>query len=290
MVQDLKIPHENRLELPRSVDNAIAKVFPGGFHFDTHMHRVVELLLCLDGCMEIKIHGEAIPVNAGEYIAIFPDTPHQADVPGDRPCSILQTHFHSISLPDLIAKDAAASQSLFLLEVSLGRRKYIKDCFNPQLEACLEGLRSEFAASAGNMHEMLSLYLAQINILLSRDLWIHRGDASIYENRHLVRAIYFANQRYMEKITVEDVASYVGVSSRYLSKMFHEQLQIGVADYITCVRISKAIERKYSDHRCTLTELALDVGFGSLQHFSQVFKKKMGISPKRYFSIQQFDF
>lgn len=290
MVRDLKTPCEDRSELPRAVDNAIAKVFPGGFHFDTHMHRVVELILCLDGCMEIKIHRETVQVKEGEYIAIFPDTPHQADVPDDQRCSILQTHFHSISLPDLIAKDTAASQSLFLLEVSLGRRKYIKDRFPPQLEACLEGLRSEFAGSAGNMHEMLSLYLAQINILLSRDLWVHRGDASIYENRHLVKAIYFVHQHYMEKNTVENVASFVGVSSRYLSKMFHEQLQIGVADYITCVRISKAIERKYTAPHCSLTDLALDVGFSSLQHFSQVFKKKMGISPKRYFSIQQFDF
>lgn len=286
----MKNPHEDRAERPRSVDNATAKDFPSGFHFDTHMHRVVELILCLDGCMEIKIHGETVQVNEGEYMAIFPDTPHQADVPGNRPCSILQTHFHSISLPDLIAKDTAANQSLFLLEVSLGRRKYIKDRFTPQLAACLEGLRSEFAASAGDMHEMLSLYLAQINILLSRDLWVHRGEASIYENRHLVKAIYFVNQRYMEKLTVEDAASFVGVSSRYLSKLFHEQLQIGVADYMTCVRISKAIEHKYMDPSRSLTDLALDVGFGSLQHFSQVFKKKMGISPKRYFSIQQFDF
>ena len=34
----------------------------------------------------------------------------------------------------------------------------------------------------------------------------------------------------------------------------------------------------------SLTQLALEVGFGSLQHFSKVFKNTMNISPTKLFS------
>ncbi len=32
----------------------------------------------------------------------------------------------------------------------------------------------------------------------------------------------------------------------------------------------------------TLSEIALETGFSSLQHFSKAFKKEMGMSPKAY--------
>ena len=51
------------------------------------------------------------------------------------------------------------------------------------------------------------------------------------------------------------------------------------------MRISKAIDFKHQNPQYPLTDLALDMGFGSQQHFSKVFKERMGVSPKKYFSI-----
>ena len=116
------------------------------------------------------------------------------------------------------------------------------------------------------------------------------SNAAIYENRYLVNATTFINEHYMEKLTVNEVALTVGVSPRYLTKLFHEHLNMGVSTYITYVRISKSIDFKYLNSQYPLTDLALDMGFGSLQHFSKVFKEKMGVSPKRYFSIQTVEY
>lgn len=83
------------------------------------------------------------------------------------------------------------------------------------------------------------------------------------------------------KVTVTEAAAHAGVSSRYLSKLFHEKLHIGVAEYLASVRVSQAISLS---PECSLTDLALDAGFSSLQHFSRVFREKWaylpgGISP-----------
>lgn len=91
------------------------------------------------------------------------------------------------------------------------------------------------------------------------------------------------------KVTITEDAAHAGVSSRYLSKLFHEKLHIGVAEYLASVRVSQAISQKYVSPECSLTDLALDAGFGSLRHFSRVFREKMGVSPRRYFSIRRVD-
>lgn len=76
------------------VDNAVEQDLAHGFHFDTRPHRTVELLPCCSGCLSITVQGMVVAVAEGEFIAIFPDVPHSADVLSDQPCRILQAHFH----------------------------------------------------------------------------------------------------------------------------------------------------------------------------------------------------
>lgn len=289
-MKDKKSPAPQSLDTQLLVDNVVVQDMPADFHFETHMHRTVELLICLSGSLVITIHGNHHQVSAGEYMVIFPDIPHRADVPCDAPCSILQTHFHSSSFSELVDRQFPMSELVFSFELSLEKRKFFHSKSSPQLVACLEGLRSELYGAQKNTQKMLQLYLTQLNILLSRDLSAHTSNAAIYENRYLVNATTFINEHYMEKLTVNEVALTVGVSPRYLTKLFHEHLNMGVSTYITYVRISKSIDFKYLNSQYPLTDLALDMGFGSLQHFSKVFKEKMGVSPKRYFSIQTVEY
>lgn len=276
-------------DIPMLIDNAMKQEFSPCFHFDTHLHRVVELLLCLSGCLVMTIQGEPVRVSEGEYIVIFPDVPHGTDVPPECPCAVLQTHFHSAPFTDLMDQSLHAEGLLFLQEISLERRKYLKCRYSAQLELCMQGLEMEMRGFGKGRQNMIELYLWQLNMLLSRDLQGHTGASAVYENRHLVNAIHFLHRHYAEKIAVEDVSSCAGVSTRYLEKLFEEHLGIGIAGYLTYIRISKAIELKYARPDYPLTDLAMDTGFGSPQHFSQVFKKKIGVSPRRYFSIQHTD-
>lgn len=270
------------------VDNVISNTFPDKFHFSTHLHRTVELLICRTGRVVISIQGKEYEVAAGEYLVVFPDIPHSTDVPFGGPSQILQTHFHAQSFYQKTNPSMPNCEIAFSVELSLGRRKYFKGKSSPQLEACLEGIRSERNDPRENGEEMIRLYLAQLGLILSRDLLeqtTQAGHSVLYDNPYLVNAALYINERYMGKLSVNEVAGAVGVSSRYLTRLFREHLNLGVSTYITYVRISKAIDFKHANPSYPLTDLALDMGFGSQQHFSKVFKEKMGVSPKKYFSI-----
>lgn len=269
------------------VDNAFAHTFPAGYHFDTHLHRSIELMICRRGSVVIPIQGEAHTITAGEYLVVFPDIPHGNDVP-DTGAEVLQTHFHSQSFLPAQNKAMELADSPFSVELSLAHRKFFRAKSSPQLEACVEGIRAELLAQREYESELLRLYLAQLGLLISRDLVEQSeqsGNKGLYENPYLVSAVLYINERYMDKLSVNDVAQEVGVSSRYLARLFQENLNLGVSTYITYVRISKSIDYKHMNPQYPLTNLALDMGFASQQHFSTVFKEKMGVSPKKYFSI-----
>ena len=275
---------------PKLLDNVVVQDMPAHFHFDTHMHRTAELIVCRSGSLVITIHGITRQISAGEYIVIFPDIPHATDVLSDAPCSILQTHFHSRFFIELGEHGAPAGEMAFPFELTLGKRKFFSGSSTPQLISCLEGLGGEIQGNRREAQRMIQLYLAQLNIHLSRDLSDRPDNIVVYQNRHIVGATVFINANYMQKLSVSEVSGAVGISPRYLTKLFKEHLNMGVSTYITYVRISKAIDFKYANPKYPLTDLALDMGFGSLQHFSKVFKEKMCISPSRYFAIQTSEF
>lgn len=70
-------------------------------------------------------------------------------------------------------------------------------------------------------------------------------------------------------------------NEKYLSTVFKKQLQMGITQYITALRIQQA---------CTLMDqgfgsvkdIAFQCGFSEPLYFSKVFKSKMGCSPKIY--------
>lgn len=278
---------ERRTETPAAmpVDNIVRQDLSPGYHFRTHLHHTVELFICTGGEVTVTILGSEITVVPGEFFVYFPDIPHSITITGSVPFTALQMHYHSIPVTraDHEAPEAA---SAFALELSLGRRKYIKGCASSRLESCMEGVYEEMNAQRPGARRMIRLYLEQINVLLSRALIEADSSGAIYQNRYLLNASLFINENYMKKLTVLDVAQAAGISRRYLTKLFHENFDLGVCAYISHVRISKAIDFMYSNPNYPLTKLALDVGFSSQQHFSKVFKEKMTVSPKRYFSLQ----
>ncbi|MCB0167292.1 MAG: DNA-binding response regulator, partial [Anaerolineae bacterium] len=98
----------------------------------------------------------------------------------------------------------------------------------------------------------------------------------------LVKAtIAYLHQNYALSITREDIAEAVGVSSNYLSKIFHEEVRLSAWDYLNRLRIQKAKEL-LDNTTDTITSIATQVGFDDSAYFSRVFKKYTAQSPRSY--------
>lgn len=92
----------------------------------------------------------------------------------------------------------------------------------------------------------------------------------------------FIDRNYgMPALTLGDVAEGVQVSPTYLSKQLKRELGLSFIDYLTEVRIRKAIQLM-SDPLYKVYEIAEKVGYSSQHYFSSAFKKVTGTSPLVY--------
>lgn len=99
--------------------------------------------------------------------------------------------------------------------------------------------------------------------------------------------IVLLTRRYIERnynrasLTLGDVADGVQVSPSYLSKQLKRELGLSFIDYLTEVRIRKAIQLMNDPH-AKVYEIAEKVGYSSQHYFSNAFKKMTGTSPMLY--------
>lgn len=92
---------------------------------------------------------------------------------------------------------------------------------------------------------------------------------------------YIERHFHLPSLTLSDVAEGVQVSSTYLSKQLKRELGLSFIDYLTEVRIRKAIQLM-SDPHIKVYEIAGRVGYSSQHYFSSAFKKVTGNSPMLY--------
>jgi len=80
------------------------------------------------------------------------------------------------------------------------------------------------------------------------------------------------------------IGDVVGVSPSHLSHLFKEQLGITVHKYLTHVRMEHA-KKRMLDNKFTLTQIAEQVGFSSIHHFSRAFKNMVGMTGSKYMAL-----
>lgn len=90
-----------------------------------------------------------------------------------------------------------------------------------------------------------------------------------------------------DQININDIAERLGTDRRYLSRFINEHYGINFSRWISEMRIEEAkllMEQKPDEG---LEWVALQAGFSSLSYFSKVFSQVVGVSPKKWRSLQQ---
>ena len=95
------------------------------------------------------------------------------------------------------------------------------------------------------------------------------------------KILSFIHQHYMEKITVGDISSAVGISSTYFSTFFSEHFHQHFTEYLRKYRIEQA-SLMLTATSLSITEIALATGFCSCSHFIQHFCTDKGMTPLAY--------
>ena len=98
------------------------------------------------------------------------------------------------------------------------------------------------------------------------------------------RAIEFINDHLEDAISLADVASSIGLSSYHFVRQFKSAMGRTPHQYQLERRIERAKEL-LADTNESIVEVALRLGFSNQSHFTAVFRKHAGITPKHYRKI-----
>ena len=84
-----------------------------------------------------------------------------------------------------------------------------------------------------------------------------------------------------EGVTLADLSRVANFSPWYAHRLFKELTDVSVAEYIRKLRLTEAAKRLKSE-KCCVTELAMALGFESIDGFTRAFTREFGMTPSEY--------
>lgn len=98
----------------------------------------------------------------------------------------------------------------------------------------------------------------------------------------LARAHAYIDAHLFFSLRLDGVASAAGVSRYHFSRCFTLSMGITFVEYVARRRIEAALHALDKDPWIDLAALAADLGFCDQAHFSNVFRRVSGTTPKKY--------
>jgi signal transduction histidine kinase/DNA-binding response OmpR family regulator len=140
------------------------------------------------------------------------------------------------------------------------------------IERCNRSVAAILSKGLFDTHETLK----HIEAALARQRTL--GSAT---QRLVRRAMAFIHAHYAEALTRDEIASHVGISADYLTDCFRQELGLTPVTYLSRYRLLQARELlEKTDLK--ITQIALAVGFSESAHFTRMFQREVGVSPRAY--------
>ena len=184
---------------------------------------------------------------------------------------LTQAKAHRISYGEA----AAVTRDIFETVMGVQRR------FAPnQARAALSAGREEFSVMAVLVLSP-EINLAPMLAVLLRHIPYQGGGHSVKEaERIALRAKEWLDVHYHETVSLDILSDHIGVSPKYLSRIFKQEMGVNLSDYLAYVRVEqiKALLRTGRG----LESIAESVGFTNRTTFIRTFKKLEGMTPSEW--------
>ena len=109
----------------------------------------------------------------------------------------------------------------------------------------------------------------------------------MFSNDLVCNIIEYLNNNINKEITIDELSTLFYFNKTYIMKKFKKELNISIHEYINTIRIYNSLPYFKEDNY--ILSIAFKNGFNSLEYFSEIFKKNMGVSPiiyKKYLSYK----
>ena len=237
------------------------------YDFPLHFHNKIELFYCFKGSCIKKVDDNEYLLHQGDALIVFPNIAHETlTIEGEEVLEsvsvVCKTEFFSALLPEFTTK-----QPLTPLIPAKKVSAKAAHAFHQIRFA------ENSAEVLGWTLVILSDFLQQLELMPVRN----RDNLALAP-----RIIEYINEHYQNAdLSINHLARVFGYSASYITHIFYEQLKIPFRSYLAALRSEHAAEQILTTDK-TLSEIAFDCGFSSLNTFCRCFKKRFDQSPSKY--------
>jgi AraC-type DNA-binding domain-containing proteins len=252
---------------------------PESFH--SHWHNAAEFTVALKDNCRYRVGEKPYTLNRGDILLIWPRELHEIiHVPKNGSIFI---QFSSTLLEnnlDLI------SMSRFFTEyhhIKAENEPLLASRIAGKLHEIREILSSDISFAETKCKLCIYDIVLQVGeyVIKNKKEQIDSLDYSDISWKHIHEACSYIAEHSADNLTETEVASHVGLSPYYFSRLFKEYMQTTFPAYVSGIRVRSAI-RLLSDDSLTITDTAFMSGFQSTTAFNKVFRDITGCSPREY--------
>lgn len=243
--------------------------YPPGWSISPHRHTQHEIGLVRLGECTIRVGGQQYRFRSGDVFFFPKGVPHGFTADSPLGVAFVVVQFPELER-DLLRRLRNAPPigrfSLFELEVSLF------------LDVCHK-LQREIAGGLPFADLQCKALLSELLVLLLRSASRSVGSwVSPRQGKMVEKALQIIHSHYQDDIRIQDLAREVGLSPQHFRELFKRYVGVSPKKYLMTLRLQRSkcmlLHSEYS-----VTDVALQLGFGSVQQFSKVFRKLTGLSP-----------
>lgn len=243
--------------------------------FATHLHKQIELLVVLEGNLTLTVDHTPLTLYEGMHAVIFPNQLHS-----------LETVENSKILLCIFDVDFCHSYRKYFQNNLPAPKQFSTQILSVHSKTAVDGLllltdsfprgttipSSIVALAEGYLTLLLADFFSQIELIprtISEDLELEQ------------KLLIYLETHYTEDLSLEILSKEFGVSRFTLSRLFADKLHTTFPYYVNSKRLEYACNLLLSTD-LSVTQIALDSGFGSSRTFFREFQEAYHTTPREY--------
>lgn len=238
----------------------------------THFHDNVEIIMASQGEIICNVEGASFSLTEGQCILINQNIIHNIDI-ASKTATFTYIQFN---ISDFLKN----TNTIYIYNKD--NIKYYIDKNHQELSSLFTDILNEYTNQSDNyeiyIHSCilkLIVYMSRLNIISIRKLSGTNTDDIVYNT------IKYLHKNYNQQLTLDKISKEFNISKYHLSHIFKNITGSTIMEFLTTIRFSH-IEALLLKTNKSISQIAYECGFPSIQHFNKVFKKTKGLSPTQY--------
>lgn len=247
-----------------------------GYHFLGDSHNCYELTYVDRGNLVTSIDSEVFRLGERELILYGPGQFHTQRIEEGNSCSYITILFDM----EMTTNSAGNIYDKALLNKVFHYDKHIYSL-----------IKSFVAAGSEPTPYANSLLICHLQEIIIRMLISNMSDSisrppssdvrENYKEGLMDNILSYIEEAIFQPITISDLCQTFSLSRSYIQLLFNENIGTTPKKYINNQKLEKS-KQLINEHRYSISEIAIMLGYNSIHYFSRSFTKQYGISPSEY--------